>query len=111
MSGKRAKELRRQQRDLLGKENGQPQPAPVQPDDKTVISRILINIHSDGNVSVTGFPDDYRAASGYILMAHQAVTLHFLELASNGNLTKEFRKERGRILTPERSGNIIIPGR
>jgi hypothetical protein len=105
-SGKRSKQLRREK-----KESGQkPQPTQAQHAMPPIVKKIMVNVHSDGNVSVQGFPDSYQDAVGILMMAQQAVSLHFMQLASEGKLNKNYVKDEQRIITPQQAGKLIVPG-
>ena len=83
-----------------GKGQKQALPAPVM--------QIRINLLSNGDINVQGFPNDHTAASEIFEKALRVVNQYFIELAKQGQLDELNRKKDG-ILIPDK--RIVMPGR
>ena len=111
-SGKRSKALRNESKaGSLNKPEQNQGVKQAMPGMPNIIGQIKINIHEDGNTSVTGFPDNYHHAASFLSLAFQAVSMHFIRLGMQGKLDENLSvSNSGRILTPQGS-RIVVPGR
>ena len=92
MSGKQAKQRRREAQDLQ---------------DLKVVRTVMIQVLDNGAVAVEGFPVHLGRAMAIISAGAEAVARHFVSQANQGNVTDAMTISQSSIVQPK--NGIVVP--
>lgn len=74
------------------------------------VIQIKITAMSDGNVNITGFPNNLRACLDILYAGGQAIIAHYIAEAKAGNLDEHNNIIPSQVLTPK-PGLVDMQGR